>query len=54
VLLGMFAHDVPALGVLHGVYALGAVRRRRGRRPQAALPVGPAGVPASVGPATAI
>ena len=46
VVLGMFAHGVPALGVLHGVNALAlfAVAVVAARR--AALPVGPAGVPA--------
>lgn len=54
VMLGMFAHDVPFLGVLHGVFAfvlfaMAVVAARR-----AALPAGPAGVPASVGRATTI
>ena len=54
VLLGMFAHNVPALGVLHGVVALGLFAMAVVAARRAALPAGPAGVPASVGQATAI
>jgi hypothetical protein len=54
VVLGMFAHNVPVLGVLHGVFALGLFAMAVVAARRAALPVGPAGVPASVGQATTI
>ena len=50
----MFAHNVPVLGVLHGVFALGLFAMAVVAARRAALPAGPAGVPASVGQATAI
>jgi hypothetical protein len=55
VLLGMFAHNVPLLGVLHGVVALGLFAMAVVAARRAALPVGPADVPAAAGQqATAI
>jgi hypothetical protein len=54
VVLGMFAHNVPVLGVLHGVFALGLFAMAVVAARRAALPVGPADVSASVGQATTI
>jgi hypothetical protein len=49
VLLGMFGHGIPALGLLHGANALALVVVAVVAARRAALAVGPAGVPAPSG-----
>lgn len=49
VLLGMFGHGIPGLGLLHGANALALFTVAVITARRATLPVGPAGVPAAPG-----